>query len=195
MPIARRSRAEVVALIADVFRAHGYDGSSLRLISEATGLGRASLYHYFPDGKEQMGREVFAHIGTHAKQHLLDPLRTDGSPEQRLGAWTKGVDRFYRSGRNNCLLGSMVLSGGADRYSREIAATFRSLIGALTDVLQDAGLPAAVARRRATGAVASVQGALVTARGLNNTRVFRDTLRDLPGWLLRPTGEEHGERR
>jgi AcrR family transcriptional regulator len=186
VPAPKRPREEVVELIGEVFRRHGYDGASLRLISETTGLGRASLYHYFPGGKEQMGREVFDHIDACVRADLLDPLRTPGSPDDRLAAWLRGVERFYDGGRKNCLLGAMVLSGGGDRYRQEIGATFRALIDALAQALRDAGFAAATARRRATGAVATIQGALVTARGIGDTEVFRHTVRDLPAQLMRP---------
>ncbi|NKB90555.1 MAG: TetR family transcriptional regulator [Acidobacteria bacterium] len=188
MPAPKKSREDVVELIGDVFRRHGYDGSSLAMISEATGLGRASLYHYFPEGKEQMGREVFAWIATHVQRDLLDPLIGDGAPADRLQAWTQGIHRFYEGGSKNCLLGAMVLSGGGDRYGQEIAGTLRELIRALIRVLRDAGVPATQARRRAGSAVVVVQGALVTARGLDDKKIFRQALEDLPDLLLRPTG-------
>lgn len=186
MPAPKMPREQVVRLIGDVFRQHGYDGATLSLISKTTGLGRASLYHYFPDGKEQMGREVFDHIGAHVKTEMLDPLTATGDPADRLAAWVRGVERFYDGGGKNCLLGAMVLSGGNDRYTEEIAATFRTLIDAVARVLRDASLPARLARRRAAAAVASIQGALVTARGLDDNKLFRRVIRDLPAQLLRP---------
>ncbi len=191
MPAPKRPREEVVALIGEVFRQHGYDGASLSLISQRTGLGRASLYHYFPGGKEQMGREVFACIGAHVREDLLDPLTAAGSPEDRLAAWVRGVDGFYDGGRKNCLLGAMVLSGGVDRYTEEITSTFRALIDALCDLLQEAGVPGELSKRRAASAVATVQGALVTARGMNDTALFREVVQDLPAQLLRPAKEQH----
>ena len=47
-------RADVLPQLAEVFRAHGYEGATLALISDATGLGKGSLYNFFPGGKEQM---------------------------------------------------------------------------------------------------------------------------------------------
>ena len=51
---SRTSRADVIQALIDVFRRCGYDGATLSSISEATGLGRASLYHHFPGGKQEM---------------------------------------------------------------------------------------------------------------------------------------------
>ena len=55
-------RRDVLRALGEVFRAHGYEGASLTLITEATGLGKGSLYHLFPGGKEQMAAEVLAEI-------------------------------------------------------------------------------------------------------------------------------------
>ncbi|TGQ06111.1 helix-turn-helix domain-containing protein, partial [Mesorhizobium sp. M00.F.Ca.ET.217.01.1.1] len=49
-------RADLPSIIGEVFREHGYEGASLALIGAATGLGKGSLYHFFPGGKEEMAR-------------------------------------------------------------------------------------------------------------------------------------------
>ena len=55
-------RDRLLGIVAEVFREHGYEGASLSLIGEATGLGKGSLYHFFPSGKEEMAGAVIAHI-------------------------------------------------------------------------------------------------------------------------------------
>ena len=44
----------VLAALVQTFRQHGYEGASLSMLSQASGLGRSSLYHYFPNGKKEM---------------------------------------------------------------------------------------------------------------------------------------------
>jgi TetR/AcrR family transcriptional regulator, lmrAB and yxaGH operons repressor len=56
-------RADTIAPLAEVFREHGYEGAGLALIGKATGLGKGSLYHFFPNGKEEMVRAVLGEIG------------------------------------------------------------------------------------------------------------------------------------
>ena len=55
-------RSEAVQKLVMVFRQHGYEGATLSKISEATGLGRASLYHHFPGGKQEMARAVLESV-------------------------------------------------------------------------------------------------------------------------------------
>lgn len=51
------SEPEVVEQIADVFSVHGFGGTSMALLQEATGLGKQSLYNTFGD-KAAMYRQA-----------------------------------------------------------------------------------------------------------------------------------------
>ena len=50
----------LIRSLLNIFREYGYEGASLSKISERTGLGKASLYHHFPNGKQQMAQEVLS---------------------------------------------------------------------------------------------------------------------------------------
>ena len=63
MPRVISERADALPALAEVFREHGFEGASLSLISERTGLGKGSLYHFFPGGKEEMAAAVLDDIG------------------------------------------------------------------------------------------------------------------------------------
>jgi len=48
-------RADIVPKLGEIFREHGFEGASLALIGQKTGLGKSSLYHFFPGGKRGDG--------------------------------------------------------------------------------------------------------------------------------------------
>ena len=50
--------ADLLCRLSNVFRDVGYEAATLTMLAQATGLQKASLYHRFPEGKEQMAREV-----------------------------------------------------------------------------------------------------------------------------------------
>src|SRR6516165_9436370 len=87
--IMGNARSELIAALAEVFREHGFHGASLDLISRRTGLGKGSLYHAFPGGKEQMAAEVLANIDAWFEQNVFTPLRDDVKP---LRAIVKTLD-------------------------------------------------------------------------------------------------------
>lgn len=76
-------RKDVIAMLAEIFREHGYDGTSLSLITEKTGLGKGSLYHFFPGGKEEMAEAVLGDISAWFRTHIFDVLRGTTDAEKR----------------------------------------------------------------------------------------------------------------
>ena len=54
MPARLHTREAIVQRLLGVIRREGYDGASLAQLSTATGLGKGSLYHHFPDGKDDL---------------------------------------------------------------------------------------------------------------------------------------------
>ena len=64
----------VLAALVQTFRQYGYEGASLSMLSEASGLGRSSLYHYFPNGKADMAQAALNWVLDSFQQLVLAPL-------------------------------------------------------------------------------------------------------------------------
>ena len=185
MPASTMPREEVIERLVAVFRDRGYNGASLSEISEATGLGKSSLYHHFPGGKEEMARAVISHVDAWLKEHALDPLKGDGTPRQRIDRMIAALDQCYAGGRRACVLGNMVIDGARALLHRQLARSFTHWIEAVRDVLAEAGIPAREARDRAEDAVIRIEGALILAGGLGRPAPFRRVLGQLADDLLR----------
>src|SRR5437763_16342321 len=104
MPAALMTRDEVLDRLLDAFRDRGYEGASLAELSAATGLVKASLYHYFPGGKAEMATAVLAHLDKLLAEQLYAPLRTHLPPSKKVAAMLDTIDAFYEGGRKACLL-------------------------------------------------------------------------------------------
>lgn len=180
------SRELVVAQLVSVFRQYGYEGASLSKISEATGLGKASLYHYFPRGKEEMAKAVLAHLQAWRETHVLAKLRADQPPRERLQAMTEALQQVYAEGRQSCLLSVLSMGEARATFAPQIQPALCELIAAIAGVLQEAGLSADAAQERAEDAVMQIQGALVLARALDNNQPFLRLMARLPEQLLAP---------
>lgn len=174
---------DLLARLSLAFRDVGYEAASMAVLSERTGLKRASLYHRFPGGKEQMAREVLT--GGHAwlSEAVVAPLRSDTAPAERIAIMIDALDAFYEGGARACLLNMLAAPPEpGSPFADAIRGSFEDWIGALAHCARDAGVPDPEAR--ATRAVAAVQGALVLSRGLGRTDPFRDALADLPRMVL-----------
>jgi len=185
MPARLATRTEVLDRIMDSFRKDGYDGASLATLSARTRLGKSSLYHHFPGGKEEMAHEVLAHLNDGLRE-TFEEVDAEPEPKKKLDILLDAVDLLYDGGKKACLLQQLGASVDRARFRSPLKATFASLMAALVDTGRAAGLSAAVARRRAEDAIVRVEGALVVAAGMDDLGVFRRTLSDLRATLLLP---------
>jgi AcrR family transcriptional regulator len=165
-------RAELLIQLSEVFRAHGYEGATLALISQATGLGKGSLYNYFPGGKEQMAEEVLAAIDQWFVDHIYKPLRTTSDPAKGIADMFTAVDSYFRSGQRVCLVGVIALGASRDIFGEKVKVYFAGWVDALATALRRLGDERAVARRKSEQAVLEIQGALVLARAFDDPKLF-----------------------
>ena len=184
MPPALQSRDQIIPLLMTVLRRRGYNGASLTELSKATGLGKSSLYHYFPNGKNDMVLAVLDQLHTQLRAQVFAPLRAPGAPKRRLEAMARVLDAFYAHGNESCVLAQLALGSTHVRFRRLVRAILLEWIEALAKVLVDAGITRAVAKHRAEDAVLRIEGALVLGSGLGDKDVFTRTLKQLPATLL-----------
>lgn len=184
MPAPLLSRDEVVARVMAVVRRQGYDGASLAELSKATGLGKSSLYHHFPDGKDDMVAAVLDYLEARLEAEVFAPLRGPGSPAKRLRRMSDALDDFYAQGREACLLASLGIGDSAKPFHPRVREIFRRWLDAIAAPVRDAGFAPSVARARAKEALIRIEGALVLARSFGDPAIFGHTLKSLPGLLL-----------
>jgi AcrR family transcriptional regulator len=178
---APKSRAEVVAALYELFRKRGYDGVSLADISEATGLGKSSLYHYFPAGKTEMAEAVADAALAAMRNSVFAPLREPAPIGRKILAMIRTVDDMYAGGNAPCLVASMLPSGAA---GERITLVITEWIGAIADALIAEGIRPASARARAAAAIAAIEGALIVAKATGDLKVFANALKSVKQELL-----------
>lgn len=172
------ARGDVLASLAEVFRAHGYEGTTLALISEATGLGKGSLYNFFPGGKEQMADEVLAAIDRWFVDNIYTPLRASSDPVKGIAQMYAATDAYFRSGQRVCLVGVVALGASRDIFAAKVKIYFVGWVDALAAALRRHGDDKGTARRKAEHAVLEIQGALVIARAFDDPKVFSRALKE-----------------
>ncbi len=184
MPTPLSSKAEILDRLMVTFRTGGYDGASLADLSAATGLGKSSLYHYFPGGKSQMATEVLAHLGASLEREILQPLRGPGAPKTKLVTLLRTLSAFYDSGRMPCLLERLCASVEAPTFRTPLRHAFTSLIDGIQQLCESAGISRITAKERALDAVIRIEGSLIVGAGLGDPATFTRTLAHLRRSLL-----------
>jgi AcrR family transcriptional regulator len=183
MPRTVKERADIVPLLVEVFRDHGYEGASLAVIGERTGLGKGSLYNFFPGGKEEMAEAALAHIGDWFDRSVFRPLRPPSEPREGILRMLAMVEDYFHGGERICLVGALALARSRDRFGERISAYFRIWHHDLAKALVRAGAATPAAQSRAEEALAAIQGTLVLARALDDTAPFDRMIARLRGEL------------
>ena len=172
-------RGDAVPALAEIFRKHGFAGTSLSEITKRTGLGKGSLYHFFPDGKEEMAQLVLDDVAGWFEANVFMPLRESDDPAAGIDHMFKAVIRFFHSGRRVCLVGTFALDDTRDRFASEIQSYFAAWTLELSAALKRSGFDAKNARDMAEDVVAGIQGALVLARAHGDSALFMRAMKRL----------------
>jgi len=179
------SKQTYVPPLLDLFRQYGYDGVSLSKISQVTGLGKASLYHHFPGGKDEMVETVLDTLEQWLDQTALEVLKGEGDALTRLKGMGIRISQAYNNGQKPCLLATLVLGSAKDVFQARVQQLLQHWIDAIAAVLVETGMEKALAQARGEEGLIAIQGALIVARALNDPGVFQRMIQRLPEQLCR----------
>jgi len=180
------AKESLLPALADTFLKLGFDGASLSALSRATGLQKASLYHHFPGGKQEMAEAVLDEIATQFEEQVFTPLTGSEPLRTRIDRMLAVLDDQHASGTAPNLFSLFSQGPKRDLFGGRIAAFYGRWITSLGGALTENGLPRAEAVRRAADTVMLLEGALLLSRALSDTGPFQRVMRHLEDALTAP---------
>ena len=160
-----------------LFRSKGYDGTSMQDISEATGLKKASLYHRFPGGKEDMVNAVIAYASIQVKETIIGVLINSTLPkDKKIDKVLKGIKNYYDGGKASCMLRTLSMGSSLQLFGEKLEVGMARWIEAFALFGQEIGYTEEDANRLATETLVMVQGSLVVSNTLGSTAPFLEAL-------------------
>jgi TetR/AcrR family transcriptional regulator, lmrAB and yxaGH operons repressor len=177
------SKQTHVPSLLELFRQFGYDGVTLSKISQATGLGKASLYHHFPGGKDEMVETVLISLEQGLEQIITETLHSEGDALTRLQAMCDRISKVYDGGQKPCLLAALTLGSAKAVFQERVQTLLEMWVNAIATVLIEAGMTEKLAQQRGEDGVIMIQGALILAQGLDNSAPFQRAIQQLPKQL------------
>jgi AcrR family transcriptional regulator len=171
MPSETRER--ILDSSGELFRRQGYMGTGVKQIVEQAGAPFASLYHFFPGGKEELGAETIRRSGLIYGLLLGEFL----GPEVDL---VEGIEAFFAGAADTlveteyadaCPIATVALevSSTNEELRRACADVFDAWIVGATARFEMGGIPPARSRELAIQVINSLEGAFVLARALRST--------------------------
>jgi TetR/AcrR family transcriptional regulator, transcriptional repressor for nem operon len=121
MPREREfSEADVVNQAADLFSVHGYGGTSIAMLTDATGLGKQSLYNAFGDKQELYLAAVECSVARYGE--VSARMERAASGREALTRFFDHLVELCGSGRpekQSCIVSAGLLEGIDDPAIRE----------------------------------------------------------------------------
>ena len=151
------TRSRILDAFADELLANGYPGVSLDRIARSVAIRKASLYHHFPGGKEEMYTEVAMRYIAESERVLQTALATGGGLAEQL---TAVVTLFARGDGPSTAMGQRLFDATRQVGDGTRSAVSHRYVAALITPVTEL-MAAAVARH--VGATSHLAAVLIAA--------------------------------
>ncbi len=172
-------RETLIQQLMAVFQQQGYEGATLSKLAAATGLGKASIYHHFPGGKDEIARVLMRRAIVEFERLAIARLRSNGAARERLKAFIDGFAEYVEGGRGHCLLAVLAQAGARPYFGAEITTQFGDWLRALTDIFEEIGEKPKRASRSASHLFDQMYGSLLVSKMLNDPKYFQRSMKRL----------------
>ena len=173
------ARERMVSSAVVLLAKQGFQGASLSRVLADSDAPRGSIYHHFPEGKDQLVAAAVEAAGERAVQ-VLDALSGRGPAEIVDGFMAIWRSILERSGFTaGCSVLAVTVSADSPELVEQAGQVFRSWQARLAELLAAAGLATVDADAFATMLIAASEGAVVLARAQQDFSPFDAVHRQL----------------
>jgi AcrR family transcriptional regulator len=173
----KATRESLEDQLVSVFKKRGYEGATLNQLAEATGLGKASLYHHFPGGKAEMAAVLLRQAVARLQKSAFSRLRKSAPAATRLRLFVDGFSAYTDHGESQCLVAILAQGSAREVHGESISRQFQDWTATLTSVFEETGCKPRRAQRLAADLLARLYGALLTAQLLADPQHFRASIK------------------
>jgi AcrR family transcriptional regulator len=191
-PKGAATRDRIVAGAADLLREQSVATTTLDDVLAHTRTSKSQLFHYFPDGKDQLLLAVAQHEADRVIDEQQPQLSNLGSWEA-WQEWRDVVVERYRSLGDNCPMGTLFLqvgrsSPGAQAIVQQLLSDWQRYLATGLRALQANGLLGPIDVDRTSAALlAGIQGGVTIMLSTGQTSYLEAAIDQ---WIerLRPAG-------
>jgi AcrR family transcriptional regulator len=171
--MAAETRERIVQRSAELFRRQGFAGTGVKQIVAEASAPFASLYHFFPGGKEQLGEEAIRSSGA-LYGLLIDAFfEPGGDPVAATRDFFAAAAAAVRESdyADACPIATVALevSSTSEPMRQACADVFDGWVDGAAERLRECGLPRKRSRALAFELIAALEGAFVLSRALRST--------------------------
>lgn len=167
MPRPDRSRTALIDTAALLFRRQGYAATGVNQILETADVKAGSLYHHFPNGKQELAAAVVDSAGGDIERLLRRFLDSDSPVADIVGGWIDLlIVQLACDQRDGCPIQPIATeSVNASAQVRDASArAFAGWTAAVAERLRVDGWPVRDSEQTALAVIALIEGALILSR-------------------------------
>jgi TetR/AcrR family transcriptional repressor of lmrAB and yxaGH operons len=166
------TRHKMVVGAVQLLAERGLQDTSFSQVLERTGAPRGSIYHHFPEGKDELITAAIDLAGGFATQ-LIDQMEGSSAGDitrRFIGMWRELLTRSDM--RSGCSVLAVTVATDSAELLDHAAAVFRSWRRRLAELLRLGGLAETAADQFAATLVAAMEGAVVLSRAEQTMEPF-----------------------
>ena len=164
------SRAKMVRSAASLIRTRGVSATSFSEVLADSGAPRGSIYHHFPQGKEQLAADAMQWTSQRllAHQGACTATTAAGVMECFIDMWRQTV--LASGGAAGCVVAGVAIDtpAGEPGLMDAVRSTFQSWVDLVAEQLEGTGVSRSRAAAIALATLAGMEGALILCRAEGN---------------------------
>jgi AcrR family transcriptional regulator len=171
------TRERILDAARELFSRQGYSGTGLKAILAASNAPFGSLYHFFPNGKEELAVEAIR-LGGITYRELVESVYTEGGDVIAATAYLFEEAALIVEGSgyaDACPVATIALevASTSEPLREAAAAAFDSWLGVARRRFEEVGITAARAEELAIELFCAIEGAFLLARTARDGRAIR----------------------
>lgn len=184
------TRDQIILATCSLLEKQGYPATGINEIVKESGAPKGSLYHYFPDGKEQIVSEAVLFAGKNLVERMRSELAKYDDPIQALYEYiirlaSKVEEKHFGAG-NPLTIVAVEAAGSSERISQACREVYAQIESVLVEKMFCCGLPEAEATERARLTLASLEGGIILSRVYRTAEPLRALADHLKDSLTQP---------
>lgn len=128
------TRDKILQTAYRLFLQKGYTATSMRQVAEETGIGKATIYHHFPD-KEAIAMALLEKTGAHMDESL-QLVRAENDPRERIRVAVTTNFKFLLEFAEIMQIVRREVAGGRDQMQAGFVKFFGESIVLLTEAVR-----------------------------------------------------------
>jgi TetR/AcrR family transcriptional repressor of lmrAB and yxaGH operons len=177
------AREDILQTTCDLMEKQGYHGTGLNEIVKESGAPKGSLYHYFPEGKEQIASEAVVQSGKTTAERVKHGLGGDGSAAKAIYDFIFNIAEHVEStgfaAGGPLTAVAMETATKSERINFACREAYTLLETAFKEKLLESGFTRIRAEELGTFITAAVEGGIILSRTYHSGNPLRTVAKHL----------------